>query len=348
MKISASIMTHPRRLERAEGLAAQLATLSPTVAVDPAPDGVPSALRAAAVAWGAAGDEGYHLVVQDDVTICADFESRLRALSDSDCDVVSLFADWGSSNGQAVRLAAMHGYGVAPIFQPSVPPQAMLMRAGSAQTFAQHCVEAVERGETRDSKLLWEFCRSRDLAVGICVPNLVQHDLTHEPSLWPGKVERGPIRSALFADDLEHWPPMMSGADTSIDLLPYIGWQAEARVTTQARLDEPTEETAALDWLTARGWEGRDLVNEFERIWRATWPVDPIITRPIMYQVFLAWAAVTVRFSAAAETPRAALATVAPGALRNSIDLDRVPELMDGAAVFLESVVSSELLRSRR
>lgn len=348
LKISASIMAHPRRLERAEELAAKLPTLSPTVVLDPEPDGAPSALRAAAIAWDSAGDEGYHLVLQDDTTICADFESRLRAVSTGGCDAVSMFADWGSVNGQAVRIAAMQGRGIASIFQRSIPPQAMLMRADAAQEFARCCAEAIERGETRDSKLMWEFCRSRGLAVGICVPNLVQHDVTHQPSLWPGKVERGPIRSALFADDFEHWSPDASGADAAIDLLPYVGWQAGARVTTQARPDEATTETSALDWLTARGWEGRDLVAEFERIWRTTWPVDPIITRPIMFQVFLAWAAVTVKFSAAANTPRAALATVTPGALRNTIDLQRAPELMDAAARFVEHVVSSELLRGRR
>ncbi|MFG1907344.1 hypothetical protein [Kribbella sp. NPDC048928] len=348
MKISASIMAHPRRWERAEKLAANLPTLSPAVVLDPEPDGAPSAMRTAALAWDSAGAEGYHLVLQDDTTLCVDFESRLGAVSTGDCDAVSMFADWGSVNGQSVRIAAMHGRGIAPIFQRSIPPQAMLMRADAAQEFARCCAEAIERGETRDSKLMWEFCRARGLSVGISVPNLVQHDVTHQPSLWPDKVERGPIRSALFADDAGDWSPDASGAGAAVDLLPYVGWQAEARVTTPARPAEAITETSALDWLRAHGWDGRELVAEFERIWRATWPVDPIITRPIMFQVFLAWAAVTVKFSAAMNTPSAALATVTPGALRNTVDLQRAPELMDAAAGFVEQVVSSELLRGRR
>lgn len=337
MQISATVMAHPSRRAHAERLAASLDRFGASVTLDPDPGGEPSAMRTAELAWAAAGDADYHLVVQDDVVLCADFPARLEAVGGHGFDLVSLFADWGTSNGQSVRLAALQSFGVARIVQASIPPQAVLLRSDSAQEFAELCGEARRNGESRDSKMLCQFAAMRGLRAGISVPNLVQHDLVHVQSIWPEKVRRGPIRSAFFADDTAGWAPAGSGAGelAPSGAVPYVGWEIDARVATPTRLGSPPSETSAVGWLAEHGADEVSLVGAFHEVWRDVWPTDPPLTRPALYEVFLASAAAGSSLSGRGVSCGPAIETVVPGALRNVVDFAALPDLRAEAAEFV-------------
>ncbi|MEU3600393.1 hypothetical protein ABZ714_16985 [Streptomyces sp. NPDC006798] len=72
--IGAAVMTHPARRAVAAALAARLDHWGAVVAEDPLPGRPPATLRAARAAWAAiAPGASHHLVLQDDVELCADF-----------------------------------------------------------------------------------------------------------------------------------------------------------------------------------------------------------------------------------------------------------------------------------
>jgi hypothetical protein len=73
VSLSVAVMTHPRRRDHAQKLAAALHPYPVDIVLDPAPDGPPESLRTAVRAWAAAGDATHHLVVQDDIVVTDGF-----------------------------------------------------------------------------------------------------------------------------------------------------------------------------------------------------------------------------------------------------------------------------------
>src|SRR4051794_21448311 len=98
VRLSAVVMTHPRRLAAARALAARHPDLDLRLVVDPRPDAPPNALRTARAAWKAvAAGATHHLVVQDDMLLADGIGALLtRAATALPGQVLSLFTEWGS------------------------------------------------------------------------------------------------------------------------------------------------------------------------------------------------------------------------------------------------------------
>lgn len=106
-QVSSAVMTHPVRLAQAQDLAERLRLDG--LALDPAPEGPPSALRTALVAWSAAAPEAsHHLVVQDDVDAPAELlEIVTGAAARFPDEALVFYTNWHARNGAAARLAAL-------------------------------------------------------------------------------------------------------------------------------------------------------------------------------------------------------------------------------------------------
>src|SRR5258706_7233679 len=97
IRLSAAVMTHPRRLEAARALRARHPDLNLQLVVDPRPDEPPNALRTARAAWRAVGAGAtHHLVVQDDMLLVDGIGALLQqAAAELPTQVLSLFTEWG-------------------------------------------------------------------------------------------------------------------------------------------------------------------------------------------------------------------------------------------------------------
>lgn len=196
LRISCSVMTHPSRRAGGDRVLAAVSSLRPTLALDPDPTGPPSALRTAQIAWSQADPAStHHVVLQDDVVVSADFERRLiDVLTARPHDIIGLFCDWGSRTAQLARMAVWTGSSFAPIVNSSVTAVAIVMPTGLATEFAKYLLEQTT---DRDSLAVATFAQEHGLAPLVCIPSLVEHDVTDLPRLWLGKIDQGPRRTVI-------------------------------------------------------------------------------------------------------------------------------------------------------
>jgi hypothetical protein len=96
------------------------------LAIDSDPEGPPSALRTALVAWSAViPGASHHLVVQNDVDAAVELlEIVARAAARFPEEALVFYTNWHARNGAAARLAALAGAawvrGVPDEFTPSL------------------------------------------------------------------------------------------------------------------------------------------------------------------------------------------------------------------------------------
>jgi hypothetical protein len=195
-RISVAIMTHPRRLDSARQLRDQHPELDPRIVVDPEPDGPPSPLRTAALAWAAVGDDAtHHLVLQDDVLLCPGFrEQLLAAVRARPKAALSFFTHWASHLSHAVRVAALCGFTWTEVVGKYVPTLALAAPALVARDMASALSVA---DTTKDDVAVRQYLYKSGVEAYVAVAGLVEHlDL---PSLT-GHDEYRPLRSACFAD----------------------------------------------------------------------------------------------------------------------------------------------------
>ncbi|MGA4844481.1 hypothetical protein [Streptomyces sp. G45] len=166
-------MTHPVRLAQARDLADRLGLDG--LAVDPDPQGPPSALRTALVAWSAAGaGASHHLVVQDDVEappelrrIVADAAARFPD------EALVYYTNWHARNGGAARLAALAGAcWVRAVPDEFTPSLAVCLPVATAAAFRSYAKDSAER---HDDELFSVFFRGRGRMALLAVPNIVEH-----------------------------------------------------------------------------------------------------------------------------------------------------------------------------
>jgi hypothetical protein len=227
VRLSAAIMTHPSRLARAVALRDRHPQLDLRVLVDPEPDGPPSALRSARLAWAAVdGSATHHLVLQDDAVLGTDCPGRLAALlSRRPDDAVCLFTEWGSATSFAVRLAALSGAGLAEVVDHYAPTVAAVLPAGLARDFGAQPLGDVPQ----DDVALRTFLLRRGVSAYVPVPNLVDHD----PGVsLTGNDFMGARRAACLAD------PPGTDVDTAVrpQTLPFFSW-IEGRALCNVRED---------------------------------------------------------------------------------------------------------------
>lgn len=218
--ISVAIMAHPRRAAQARQLASKFEMLEPMIVLDPEPDGPPSAVRTARLAWArATADASHHLVLQEDVDIPTGFEQTLmQAVSLQRDKAIMLSAEWSSRTGQAVRAAAFSGANWAPLRNTSLWAAGVVLPSRSAIEFSRYLQGLVTE---RDSAALLAFADERGLDVVIPVPNLIQHDSAAPDSMWERTADQGPRRSTVYLADVT---PALFVNDEIADLstLPYI------------------------------------------------------------------------------------------------------------------------------
>jgi hypothetical protein len=189
------------------------------VIVDPEPSGRPSPLRAARLAWSAAGRNAtHHLVLQDDVELCSGFldhvEEAIAARPDA---ALSLFTEWGNRTGAALRMASLLGDAWAEVVDPYVQTQALVLPAGVAAGFDAFA-EREAGDDLMDDTVMVAYLRRLGVRAVVPVPNLVEHADT--PSLVDND-RLGRRRSACFLSGSLP-PPAWSGAITAPTLVPFL------------------------------------------------------------------------------------------------------------------------------
>ncbi|MFB6872265.1 hypothetical protein [Streptomyces sp. NPDC056323] len=173
--VSSAVMTHPVRLTQAQDLVARLRLDG--LALDPDPEGPPSALRTAMVAWAAVTPRAsHHLVVQDDVDAPVELlEIVGRAAARFPDEALVFYTNWHARNGAAVRLAALAGAcWVRAVPDEFTPSLGVCLPSGTAADFREYARESAER---HDDELLSVFFRSRGRGRMslLAVPNIVEH-----------------------------------------------------------------------------------------------------------------------------------------------------------------------------
>lgn len=324
-RVSAAVMAHPDRLAAAEGIAAATGLTSARVALDPCPDGPPTAMRSARVAFASADERAtHHLVLQDDVAVPVGFAAAVGHLVDVQPDaVLSLFAEWGSRTATLVRWAAFLGASFVPMINPYVPTQAVVMPRCSALDAAAFLRDDATLEEPDDMALL-RFVRARGLEPLVAVPNLVEH--LDRPSLTRND-DHGLRHASCLGPDAAAW-----GDGSVLDaprLVPYAPWYGDGVAVLIDPTQPPhTDHRRTGEVLSVALGSGRPLEEAFARH-LAGQGVEPGAFRDRLYQVWLTAAAMgavqedrwpgtgaQVRGRTTEPVARHALETLTPGALR--------------------------------
>lgn len=203
-QVSSAVMTHPVRLAQARDLSDRLGLDG--LALDPDPEGSPSALRTALVAWSAASPgASHHLVVQDDVDAPAELlEVVTASVSRFPDEALVFYTNWHARNGGAARLAALAGASwVRAVPDEFTPSLAVCLPAATAAAFRAYARDSAER---HDDELFSVFFRERGRMALLAVPNIVEHIGT---SSINGHAAQG-IRLAVCPTSVDDARPLLS------------------------------------------------------------------------------------------------------------------------------------------
>ncbi|MDT0405287.1 hypothetical protein [Streptomyces edwardsiae] len=196
--------------------------LGARIVSDPEPEGPPSALRTARLAWQAvAPGATHHLVVQDDALPLEGFAGTVAALAAARPQAsLSLFTEWGSRTANAVRAAALLGHAWAPVVDDYLPSVALVLPVRLALGFEEYAA-AKATPEATDDVTLLDYVRGVDKLVPVAGP--VDH--ANPPSLVGNEV-MGPRSAACLsaaADPGGSVLPAMSA-------VPYFCWWEQLAV----------------------------------------------------------------------------------------------------------------------
>lgn len=171
MELSAAVMSHPSRADAARSLLERLEPLEPSLALDPDPDGPPSALAASLLAWGGARtDATHHLVVQDDAELVPDAVDRIRSsITERPDDVLVHYVGWSTASAQLVRASgALPHWG--EIVDPYLPAVCVSMPADLARDIARRPPTSL-----LDDVNLRHALAERGREVWACYPSAADH-----------------------------------------------------------------------------------------------------------------------------------------------------------------------------
>jgi len=255
IRLSASIMTHPRRMESATRLSETYPELGLRIAVDPEPESPPSTLRTALRAWQMIDpDATHHLVLQDDVILCDDFRSvLLDAIATMPGHPLALFAEWGSRTAHMMRLAALRGACWAEAADTMVPAQAVVLPAALAQGFIARVTGDPDIGDD-DAIVLASYLESVEAVLYVPTVSLVDH--TTVPSLLGNDLVSGPRRSPCFTPGLATAQPWTSSVLAGLPVVPYLSTLEGRSVCClrDARARAEWSMVPARDWLGDHGF----------------------------------------------------------------------------------------------
>ncbi|MFB6889815.1 hypothetical protein ACFCX4_10930 [Kitasatospora sp. NPDC056327] len=342
VRLSAAVMTHPRRAAAARDLVERFPELDLTIASDPEPDGPPTALRSARVAWESVRPGAtHHLVLQDDAVPAEDLLERLLPLLEAEPkSAVCLFTEWGSRTSYAVRTAAMLGHDLAPAVDDYVPSVALVLPAELALGFAGFIRAKADTGHPDDVAML-HYLADRGTRTVVPVVNLVDH---HNDVSLVGNNVHG-LRSAVCLGPAD--PAPTAGAPysllTGLATVPYYdfwGQYSQACVPDASAVDGRVR-TSARDALLERGVTMEHLTAGL-RISLARRPESALLTDRLseivlteVWIISFLLGVVTAEVDPAggagidADRPvaAAALATLGPGAVRRVVPERLLPAI---------------------
>ncbi|WP_148836118.1 NAD(P)-dependent oxidoreductase [Streptomyces sp. sk2.1] len=216
-RLSAVVMTHPRRRAAAEEMALNAPSGLLRVVMDPDPTGTPSVLRTALAAWSEIEDGATHqLVVQDDMLLSESFYERVRhAIEEFPDAALALFALWDSRNGAAVRFGAMAGARWVDAVNEYFPCVAIVLPRRVAEGFVAYGRQRL--GGWPDDILMHRYLSDNSVPRHVAVPNLVEHD---DRGSISGNAFRGPRRSVCFLP--EDRPGEEGRILTGLTVLPFF------------------------------------------------------------------------------------------------------------------------------
>ncbi|MGK5639881.1 hypothetical protein ACSNOK_16435, partial [Streptomyces sp. URMC 126] len=324
IRLSAAIMAHPSREAAARRLSEAHPELAARVVTDPDPQGPPSALRTARRAWRAvAPGATHHLVLQDDALLSPGFAATAAALAAARPEhSVSLFTEWGSRTANAVRAAALLGHAWAPVVDDYLPSVALVLPAPLALGFEEYAAKAA--ADATDDVTLLDYLSGVDKVVPVAGP--VDH--ANPPSLVGNDV-MGPRSAACPAS----FPGAGTDGSTLPDLpaVPYFCWWEQLAVVyvRDAAAPDGWRRVPAEDALAERGI-ARERVVTALREELAALPhrefVHDRVSDVLLAEVWTTAYTLGVVTRELGGDPdperpaaRAALATLAPGALRRVV-----------------------------
>ncbi|MEV0375011.1 hypothetical protein AB0I10_35445 [Streptomyces sp. NPDC050636] len=250
VRVSSAVMTHPVRRDQAEALATRLGLGG--LAMDPDPNGAPSALRTALVAWSAVSDTAtHHLVVQDDVAAPPELLGLVAgSASRFPEDALIFYTNWHARNGAAARLAALAGAGwVRAVPEEFAPTLAICLPADMATGFRRFARDSAER---HDDEVMAMFLRQVGRAGLLSVPNVVEHIGT---SSINGHASQGVRRAVCPVGAADARPLLCHGwVLEELDWLPYMRYgEGYLRMAGQEKAADPRHHARWQEALPATG-----------------------------------------------------------------------------------------------
>nr|WP_026119583.1 hypothetical protein [Nocardiopsis ganjiahuensis] len=335
IRVSASVMCHPARADAAGRVAESTGLPLTGLALDPEPDGPPTALRSARVAFGAAArhETTHHLVLQDDARLAEGFAGTVeRYLAAHPEAAVSFFVEWGSRTATLARWAVFTGAGAVPVVNPYVPTVALALPSELSAALGRFLAEEAVEGEPDDREVL-RFVRRTGTPALVAVPNPVEHE--ELPSLV-GNSGHGARRSVCFAPE----PP--PGTDTSVleppRPLPHLNWTTGAASLIDLDRDVPEAHLPLAEALATWGAEEAGLAAALTARTEGG-SLGDLVPRPHLASVWHTavangavlesrWPGVVggLRDRLGETAVEGALATLVPGALRTLVDAAAVEE----------------------
>ncbi|MFE3096223.1 hypothetical protein ACFXG1_20670 [Streptomyces sp. NPDC059248] len=218
-RVSSAVMTHPVRRAQAQELCDRLGLGG--LAMDPEPDGPPSALRTALVAWSRIADGATHqLMIQDDVAAPDDFVDLVAHCADRfPADALAFYTNWHARNGAAARLAALAGAGwVRAAPEEFTPTLAITLPVAVAAEYGRY---ARATGERHDDEVMAAFLSGRGRSALLAVPTVTEHTGT---SSINGHGDVQGVRLAVCPTRSEDARPLLMDGWVleELDWLPYM------------------------------------------------------------------------------------------------------------------------------
>jgi hypothetical protein len=305
-------------------------------------------LRTARAAWAAIEPGAtHHLVLQDDVTPADDLLHKIRrSVEARPQHALAFFAEWGCRTSNLVRVAALCGHRWVEIVDFYVPTQALVMPAPVAEALAEHFSSLPE--DTPDDHAIHGYLRKLGVPAWVSVPNLVEHD--DSPSLI-GNGPYGLRRSTCLVDD----SAMSWEGDsllTGLTLFPNFSWW-DLAAECWAR-----EGSQASDWWRMPADELVNSVHVPQKNMQEMMQEDGLdaraieIPKEVLRDLWVCAFSLGVLAAGCQASsgmgkmrdigdsiPHAALASLAPGALRRLIDPRENPSVYASLGEITESAV---------
>ncbi|MFJ2780517.1 NAD-dependent epimerase/dehydratase family protein [Kitasatospora sp. NPDC087315] len=196
VRLSGAVMTHPKRIDAARLLAEADTAGRVRVVTDPEPEGPPTALRSAALAWDSvAPDATHHLVLQDDVVLAQGFFAYAEQVAAAvPGEAVAFYAGWEGRTGAAMRLAALAGEQWTYAIEEHAPCLALMLPAQAARGYTRF---AAEHGIGWPYDVVMQrYLNSLEVPIRVSVPSTVDH--SEVPSI-AGNSTHGWRQAALFS-----------------------------------------------------------------------------------------------------------------------------------------------------